>query len=111
MIIKQWDQQHQPTLKPRTNSIFNSHAAELFQNVATFKSLGRVQIIIECIHKEIRNRLNLRKTCYNLSHYLLSSHLLVKTYLLTPCSRVLLEKLTGYAANQEIPPHFMEPES
>ena len=24
-------------------------------------------------------------------------------YLLTPCSRVLLEKLTGFAANQEIP--------
>ena len=28
-------------------------------------------------------------------------HLL--TYLLTPCSRVLLEKLTGFAANQQIP--------
>jgi hypothetical protein len=26
-----------------------------------------------------------------------------KIYLLTPCSRVLLEKLTGFAANQEIP--------
>ena len=25
------------------------------------------------------------------------------TYSLTPCSRVLLEKLTGFAANQEIP--------
>ena len=25
------------------------------------------------------------------------------TYLLTPCSRVLLEKLTGFAATQEIP--------
>ena len=33
------------------------------------------------------------------------------TYLLTPRSRVLLEKLTGFAANHEIPPHFMEPES
>ena len=32
------------------------------------------------------------------------------TYLLTPWSRVLLEKLTGFAANQEIHPHFMEPE-
>ena len=29
-------------------------------------------------------------------------HLLL-TYLLTPCSRVLLEKLIGFAANQEIP--------
>ena len=27
----------------------------------------------------------------------------VITYLLTPCSRVLLENLTGFAANQEIP--------
>jgi len=34
----------------------------------------------------------------------------VLTYLLTPCSRVLLEKLTGSAASQEIPPHFLEPE-
>ena len=30
-------------------------------------------------------------------------YLHVLTYLLTPCSRVLLEKLTGFAANQEIP--------
>jgi len=35
----------------------------------------------------------------------------VLTYLLTPWSIVLLEKLTGSAASQEIPPHFMEPES
>ena len=28
------------------------------------------------------------------------------TYLLTPCSRVLLEKLTGSAASQEIPRIF-----
>ena len=28
------------------------------------------------------------------------------TYLLTPCSRALLEKLTGSAASQEIPPIF-----
>ena len=33
------------------------------------------------------------------------------TYLLTPWSRVLLEKLTGFAASQEIPRIFMEPES
>jgi hypothetical protein len=33
------------------------------------------------------------------------------TYLLTPWSRDLLQKLTGFAANQEIPPHFMELES
>ena len=31
------------------------------------------------------------------------------TYLLTPCSRVLLEKLTGFVANQEIPRIFWNP--
>ena len=31
------------------------------------------------------------------------------TYLLTPCSRVLLEKLTGFAANQEIPRILWDP--
>ena len=31
------------------------------------------------------------------------------TYLLTPWSRVLLEKLTGSAASQEIPQHFWNP--
>lgn len=80
MIRRQWGQQHQPTLKSRTDSIFNSDASQLFENVATFKSLGMVQIIIECIHEKIRSRLNLRKSCYRLSHYLLSSHLLVKTH-------------------------------
>jgi hypothetical protein len=35
-----------------------------------------------------------------LTYYLLNYLL---TYLLTPCSRVLLEKLTGFTANQEIP--------
>jgi hypothetical protein len=33
--------------------------------------------------------------------FVMQFHLL--TYLLTPWSRVLLEKLTGFAANQEIP--------
>jgi len=33
----------------------------------------------------------------------------VKSYLLTSWSRVLLEKLTGSAASQEIPPHFWNP--
>jgi len=31
------------------------------------------------------------------------------TYLLTPWSKVILEKLTGSAASQEIPPHFWNP--
>ena len=43
-------------------------------------------------------------SCYGWSTYLLPSFLpSLLTYLLTPCSRVLLEKLTGSAASQEIP--------
>jgi hypothetical protein len=53
MIIWKWDQQHQPTLKSRADSIFNSDAAEWFENVATFKSLVLVQIIIECMHEKL----------------------------------------------------------
>jgi len=33
----------------------------------------------------------------------------IHTYLLTPWSRVLFEKLTGSAASQEIPPFFWNP--
>jgi hypothetical protein len=40
-----------------------------------------------------------------LAHYLLTYLLnYLLTYLLTPWSRILLEKLTGFAASQEIPP-------
>ena len=38
------------------------------------------------------------------------SHFYLLTYLLTPWSRVLLEKLTGFAANQEIPRILWNPE-
>ena len=37
------------------------------------------------------------------SRYDLGVYTYLLTYLLTPWSRVLLEKLTGFAANQEIP--------
>jgi len=49
-------------IQPRTESILNSDEAELFENVATFKYLGLVEIMIECMHEKIRIRLNLRKT-------------------------------------------------
>ena len=38
------------------------------------------------------------------------SRLYILTYLLTAWSRVLLEKLTGFAANQEIPRILWNPE-
>ena len=39
-----------------------------------------------------------------------SQYAVLQTYLLTPWSRVLLEKLTGFAANQEIPRILWNPE-
>ena len=52
-------------------------------------------VLIECVmcigYDTIKDN---RKCCTSNS---------VVTYLLTPWSRVLLEKLTGFAANQEIP--------
>ena len=46
------------------------------------------------------------KLFYLLAYYVYQAHrhhTYLLTYLLTPWSRVLLEKLTGFAANQEIP--------
>ena len=64
-------------------------------------------------HKIIRRKgrrripLKLRYSVTHFSLHILSSSFAVSvhtlTYLLTPWSRVLLEKLTGFAANQEIP--------
>jgi len=54
-----------------------------------------------------------RTTCGFLSYHIgvPEDVSVMNTYLLTPWNRVLLEKLTGSAASQEIPPQFMEPES
>ena len=53
-------------------------------------------------------QINKGKQCVNsLKHNILLKQIICMsmyiTYLLTPCSSVLLEKLTGFAANQEIP--------
>ena len=57
---------------------------------------------------ELRNsemwRGEVRETATEVSEEVAASTL--KEYLLTPCSRVLLEKLTGSAASQEIPRLF-----
>jgi hypothetical protein len=42
-------------------------------------------------------------TCYSLIHSLTHSRTHLLTYLSAPWSRVVLEKLTGFAASQEIP--------
>ena len=47
--------------------------------------------------------------CHPALHIQFNVPLLCITYLLTPWSRVLLEKLTGFAANQEIPSNLWTP--
>ena len=50
-----------------------------------------------------------RKKDASVLRQVFSTNTYLLTYLLTPWSRVLLEKLTGFAANQEIPPILWNP--
>ena len=63
----------------------------------------RLELSILNPYQVILNTLpfSLQSSHFLTGHKCTYSYLL--TYLLTPCSRVLLEKLTGFAANQEIP--------
>jgi hypothetical protein len=74
------------------------------ERVEEFKYLGTTLTNQNSIRAEIKSRLKLGNACYYSVQNLLSSRLL--TYLLTPWSRVVFEKLTGFAASQEIPPIY-----
>jgi len=50
-----------------------------------------------------------RTNCYRSLYAYKKEEATKLTYLLTPCSRVLLEKLTGSAASQEIPRTLWNP--
>ena len=68
-----------------------------------FNKRNGALFIIVTIHSEITNLV-----IYALNYYNFHTNLTI-TYLLTPWSRVLLEKLTGSAASQEIPRIFGNP--
>ena len=65
---------------------------KFFQNVADFKQLGTALTNQNCMHKQTRGSLNL-VSVYTI-HFWIFCLLVDYTYLFTPWSRVLLEKLT-----------------
>ena len=65
--------------------------------------LDMKRAIIDIRNLHTRLKVTLEKHCKEFFTYLLTY------YLLTPWSRVFLEKLTGFAANQEIPHIFWNP--
>ena len=68
-----------------------------------------VSVYSKILHSTCLERIHISSSGVYVSLYVqLFIHIMLKyyllTYLLTPWSRVLLEKLTGFAANQVIPP-------
>ena len=83
----------------------------LSRNIGTSKSWNHQGLYKNCFTSPftrlcgtISNFLHLLPSYFRFRSYVFK--LTVKTYLLTPWSRVLLEKLTGSAASQEIPRIF-----
>ena len=69
----------------------------------TYDYTKRTALLARTFTKLIYN-LRAALRAYGILHNSVTARVLIKThYLLTPWSKVLLEKLTGFAANQEIP--------
>ena len=77
-----------PTPQQNSVCILLSHVrATCPAHLILFDLITRIMLVSDIIHKK-NSRMALRKVYHIIDQYLL-------TYLLTPCSKVLLEKLTG----------------
>jgi hypothetical protein len=95
VCIKIWHTKfREPELTPCLGLLF-------WSNMLLHRNIYSDQWCISCIWHVARFGWPYLLSCYCNVFYLLLTYLL--TYLLTPWSRVLLEKLTGFAASQEIP--------
>jgi hypothetical protein len=69
-------------LMSHSQNIGQKHSIKIgnrsFEDVAKFKYLRKTLTEQNCMHKEIKSRINLGNTCYHSVQSLLSSHLLTR---------------------------------